>query len=128
MTEAQAGRLLQLFLDELLDGWIHHGDCIGADAEAHGIARECGLRVCIHPPVEDARRAWCEGDEMHMRKTYLVRNRDIVDATERLIAAPRTEVEERRSGTWATVRFARSLNRPIFIVWPNGSLGRENCR
>ena len=102
---------------------LHHGDCIGADFDAHRIA--IGLaRVVVHPPINPTKRAWCEGaNEVLSAKPYLERNRDIVDACDILIAAPRTLIEEQRSGTWATIRYARLARRKIYIVHdalPNG--------
>lgn len=85
---------------------FHHGDCIGADAEAHEIALECGYEVVIHPPEYASKRAFCEGAaSVKPPKPYLDRNHDIVNAAEVLIAAPKSLQEELRSGTWATVRY-----------------------
>jgi hypothetical protein len=33
---------------------LSHGDCIGADADAHTICAEAGKEIFIYPPVEDA--------------------------------------------------------------------------
>lgn len=49
------------------------------------------------------------------------RNHDIVDATEWLIATPK-KFEEIRSGTWATVRYAKKVKKPVTIIWPDGSI------
>lgn len=47
-------------------------------------------------------------------KPYLERNKDIAnEGIDGLIAAPSGWVEELRSGTWATVRYARKLKRTI---------------
>jgi hypothetical protein len=43
-----------------------------------------------------------------------------VDATGWLLAAPRTKTEEQRSGTWATIRYARKLGRQVCLLWPDG--------
>jgi len=55
----------------------------------------------------------------------LTRNHDIVDCTELLIACPKSMKEELRSGTWATVRYARKLERPVIIIYPNGISSSE---
>src|SRR5687768_13423054 len=83
---------------------LHHGDCIGADEQAHEIARNLGLRIVVHPPLKDTYRAWCIYDVLRPVYEYLVRDAHIVEETRWLIAAPRTHQEETRSGTWATVR------------------------
>lgn len=105
----------------------HHGLCVGADEEFDAMLGYAD-KSCIvhgHPPINTAKMAKnCQCDVMHEPEEYLVRNRDIVDATDWLIAAPKGP-EEQRSGTWSTVRYARRLGRPVTIVWPDGSITRE---
>ena len=107
---------------------FHHGYCIGSDAEAHVIAQSLGIRVVVHPPELDAKRAFVtlsEGtarqhaDEIHVPRPYLKRNHDIVSACKLLIATPREHHEQRRSGTWATIRFAKfSYGVEVLIIEP----------
>jgi hypothetical protein len=116
-------------LRDLLDGGsgeFHHGDCIGADSEAHDIAILCGYTVVLHPPETPAKRAWRDVPQHLKRaqKPYLVRNKDIVTETASLIAAPADPVEELRSGTWSTVRFARLRGKPVFLILPDGTVRR----
>lgn len=99
---------------------FHHGDCIGADAEAHAIAIGLGFRAFIHPPIDPKKRAWCEASWLFEPKPYLDRNHDIVDAAQFLIAAPGEPIEQLRSGTWATIRYARKINRNLLIIGPKG--------
>ena len=59
-------------------------------------------------------------------KDYLLRDWDIAEACTELLAAPATFAEvSRGSGTWATVRYARKLHRPVTIVFPDGHSKRE---
>jgi len=109
----------QLFESETY--WLHHGDCCGADAQAHQIAKRCGLMVYIHPPVIDTLRAFCEGDIIQKPKDYIKRNHDIVDTCQVLIATPKGK-EEVRSGTWATVRYAKKKLQPTIIIMPDGRI------
>ena len=99
---------------------FHHGDCVGADAEAHVIAVDMGIEVTVHPPENSSRRAWCRGSIMHDPAPYIARNHAIVDSVETLIAAPDGEVERMRSGTWATIRYARKMKIPVTIIGPRG--------
>lgn len=112
-------------------GWVlHHGDCVGADAEAHDIAsgkNGAGLRIIVHPPDNPSKRAFCEGyDEIRSAAPYLTRNGHIVAEADELLAAPESGWERQRSGTWATVRRARKKGIPILIVAPDGSETWEN--
>jgi hypothetical protein len=52
-------------------------------------------------------------------KPFSVRDRDIVDMSERLIAVPSTPFEDLDSGTWATVRYAQEQERPIDFILPD---------
>lgn len=104
---------------------FHHGDCVGADAEAHTIAKDLNIFTIGHPPSDPKSRAWCSFDKILEPKQYLKRNMDIVKACDLIIAAPSFNVETMRSGTWATIRYARKHKRDIFIVFPDGSVKEE---
>lgn len=128
MTPEQITALRSILVDA--EGELHHGDCIGADAQAHEIAEECGLLPILHPPTNYSKRAWCKSPAHLMRaeKPYLARNRDIVDETVALIAAPAEFEEQPRGGTWHTVRYARKQNRPIALILPDGTVRRTPTR
>lgn len=99
---------------------FHHGDCIGADAQAHVIAESLGIWIVVHPPTDGRLRANCRGSESRDPAPYLERDARIVAETEVLIAAPSGETEQLRSGTWATIRMARRRQLPHIIVFPSG--------
>lgn len=107
--------------------WFRHGDCIKADATAHEIMRAIRPEVHIHghPPDNPIKRAFCAFDSVSEPLPYLDRNKAIVRAANRLLAMPHG-MEEARSGTWFTIRYARRLHRPIAIFWPDGSIGIED--
>lgn len=74
---------------------FHHGDCIGADAEAHEIALSLGYDIVIHPPTNENKRAFCDTyKKIYEPKPYLDRNHNIVDSCDVLIVAPKTNIEE----------------------------------
>jgi hypothetical protein len=98
---------------------LHHGDCIGADWEAASIAKAMGFWIVAWPPTNSAKRGYFKSHDIHIPAPYLVRNQSIVKVTERLIAAPKTMEEEQRSGTWATIRYARKIGKPVEIIWPH---------
>lgn len=107
MSDVQREALRRLLLDMQL-AEFHHGDCVGADAEAHAVALALGVPVVIHPPRGAVLRAFCSGSAQVLRPlSYAQRNQAIVDAVDVLVVAPRGNVEEIRSGTWATYRYAR---------------------
>ncbi len=126
MTQKQLATLSYLF-NELLLHVLHHGDCIGADTQAHRLARGIGASIVIHPPNNPKKRAFCVGaDEIKPTFHYLVRNKHIVDhARDGIVAAPHGTNEEARSGTWATIRYARKAKRKIWIVWPDGTFKED---
>lgn len=104
------------------ESWFSHGDCIGADEQAHHIAKQIGYKIDIHPPKDPKKRAFCSGEDIsHEPKDYLDRNKYIVDGIVDggvLIATPKTKREELRSGTWSTVRYARRREASIWILNP----------
>ena len=105
----------------------HHGDCVGADRE-FSVVIDCifgtGLIHC-HPPTDSKKRAFVRADVIYDPEPFLDRNKNIVNATEILIACPKGMNEEIRSGTWATVRYARKQKGVIVILWPDGKYTYE---
>jgi len=125
MTELQLHNLERI-LSERSSVELHHGDCEGADKEAHYLTIAVGGFVHIHPPVDDKHRAFCKGSVMMFpEKTHFARNRDIVHASEVLIATPYNDFEESKGGTWYTVDYARKIDKPVIILWPTRGVTYE---
>lgn len=117
MSQRQLSGLTRLILSlKMIE--FHHGDCIGADSEAHDIVRNMSknTKIVIHPPSNSSKRAFKEGDVIRYALPYLERNMQIVQETRLLIAAPSSLQEELRSGTWATIRYARKTGQPVLIL------------
>ena len=108
---------------------FNHGDCIGADAMAHGLAKNCSYKVRVHPPLSDKYRAFCVGDYTEEPKEFLERNRAIVKRSTMMIATPKGFVEPgglRGQGTWWTIAYATGHIKPLVIVYPNGEIQYHN--
>jgi len=126
MSDRQKVRLVDV-LHELRPTEFHHGDCIGADEEAHWIVRSHRIDVWLHPPIKEEKRAFLNSSSIWVGEPaeYLDRNGDIVDDSDVLVAMPLDDEEQTRSGTWATIRRARDVEIPIVIVFRNGSMKIE---
>lgn len=97
---------------------FHHGDCLGADSQAHDIAHALGIWIVVHPPTISTFRAFREsGQEYRQPFDFLVRNKHIVDETTMLLALP-DGPERLRSGTWSTIRYARLKDSIIEVKMP----------
>lgn len=128
-------------LADLISGWqateVHHGECEGADWHVDVIvrlARDGGSwqhrgihpKLVAHPGVDKEgkspfRAEDCRPDERREELPYIERNHNIVDETDLLIACV-SGPERRRSGTWATVRYAVKKNKPVHIIYPSGEV------
>lgn len=98
---------------------FHHGSCIGADTAANYCAAECGIPIIIHLPIDTEKMSNLRefATEIRSPLPYLDRNHMIVNECNMLIAAPiDPEKEELRSGTWATIRYARKKGIPVLIL------------
>jgi len=108
---------------------LHTGDCIGVDEQLYHLGRAFGAHIEIHPPRNYKYRAFV-GDHLDhwwQEQTYTQRDQEIVHEGDALVGCPRGIKEEfSHSGTWNTIRYARSLQRPIAIVWPNGHISYEH--
>lgn len=104
-------------LFELNPTEFHHGDCIGADADAHDIVREFfpNVKIIIHPPDKTRTQAFRKSDESRVPAPYIMRDKDIVRESEYMIGAP-LGPEILRSGTWTTIRYARKTGKPYTVL------------
>jgi hypothetical protein len=100
---------------------LHHGDCVGADAQAHAVARKLKLKVVIHPPDNPSKRAFCAAHEERLSRPYLIRNLDIIEAVDLLVGLPGGP-EKVRSGTWSTIRQARRRGKKVIVIMPDGEV------
>lgn len=103
---------------------VHHGDCIGSDAQFHDMCLKHGIpkeKIVIHPPKDSSRRAFCQGGIVLPEKNYLERNKDIVDSSGCIIATPNGP-ERIRSGTWSTIRYAKKQEKPVMAYLPDGNI------
>lgn len=116
---------------------FHHGSCQGADVEAARLVDDVyfdliadqavnttQLRIVCHPGPDGDPHQQDSGvdDKVLPGKTHFARNREIVDSTDILVACPFDMMEQPRGGTWYTVGFARKRGKPVYIVWPDGTI------
>jgi hypothetical protein len=122
LTETQSEEL-ERFLLQRRPARVNHGDCVGADAEFHSLVRSLvpDCEIFVYPCVKTGKRAFCKGDYAFDTAPPLDRNKAIVGASDELVACPKGCSEEVRSGTWATVRYARRRGIPVHILYPEGS-------
>lgn len=110
----------------------HDGDCKGADDEAHNAVegfKKQGYNVKLigHPCSIEPLQVGNEFDERREVKQPLNRNKDIVNESDVMLAAPKETLERFiGSGTWATIRYATKMGRPTLIVFPNGTIESRN--
>lgn len=114
----------------------HNGGCINADKACYDIVRALipSATIIMHPPKNTSKMFPYFDSEAYKGQgavisrpplDYLKRNMQIVAESDFLVATPKSVAEELRSGTWATIRYARIARIPILIVWPNGSIRQE---
>lgn len=112
---------------------FHHGGCLGADTGAHKLAQRdlAHTPIYVHPSTIvtwQAKLKMRPGLDVRYDPQHpLYRNRSIVDRTDTLLATPKGP-EVQRSGTWATVRYARGAHRKIWIFEPDGEVHHDKPR
>jgi hypothetical protein len=136
MTLEQKESLFDFFaLGTLLK--LHHGCCVGVDEEAHWLAYGFDIPCVGHRPANPAfEMPVADGalgfEELREPKSYLARNRDIVEESEYLIVIPkeseRKPKNSRGSGTWYTYWYACQLEKPRVVIWPNGLVNLHEAK
>lgn len=101
-----------------------HGGAIGADTQAHFIAKHHNWLPIVLPACG---RPWTLDTECTVLAPLppLVRNSQIVAYADKLFAAPKESTEQRRGGTWATVRRARKARISLVVIDPSGRVIEE---
>lgn len=127
MTNIQAW-VFRIIISNINPATFIHGDCIGADTDADEISKKIvsDLFTWIMPCNIESKRSFCEGTIVEDPEKPLDRNKKIVDASNIMIACPKTKEEEMRSGTWSTIRYARKKKKPLIIIPGDGMLWSEN--
>lgn len=138
MTAPQ-GKALRALIEKFKPREFHHGDCVGGDEDGHEIydnwrrstsalTLDEAHVIHVHPPDDDKLRARVklrEGDVLHEEKPYHARNHDIVNVSTIMVGLPYTAEEEVKSGTWATIRYAKKHGMKPYVIRPDGSVTRK---
>lgn len=105
-------------------GVLHHGRCKGADEQANNLALARGWVTVAHPGHLYRWISECECTTVLPARATLVRNMDIVNQTDELVATPKQfEMLRKGSGTWYTILFAKKKGKPVTIIYPDGGIG-----
>lgn len=131
MTDAQRTAVNHL-LSTLTFTESHHGAAIGADEQfATAVRVRTDARIVAHPcniTSQQSELALKFSDVALPVDFPLTRNHAIVDSSDLMLACPAEAGEVLRSGTWATVRYARKVGKPLWLVLPDGEVVREDVR
>lgn len=105
---------------------FHHGDCVGADEQFHLLVDSLNIKdavIHIHPPITSrGYKANCASKLnrtkilLHDEKSFLHRNRDIVNSSDLIIATPKSLSMKHLGGTWWTVNYALEKHKEIMIL------------
>lgn len=130
-TTAEQRATLRSLLTSLKIGEVHHGACLGADTDFAVLMDDLVHDHTVHAHPSNlsgmtSTHALSLADAIHDPMPPLERNRDIVNASDLLIACPQGKEEELRSGTWATIRYARRMGKQIIIIHPDGTTKEES--
>lgn len=115
---------LYWLLSRLKPSGLRHGDCVGVDFQAACLADSLGIPTFSHPgfspnyPDDTRFRAFHKSTTIYDPKPFLERDEDIAHNVAVLIACPLESKEVLRSGTWATIRYARKAGTPRIILLP----------
>jgi predicted Rossmann fold nucleotide-binding protein DprA/Smf involved in DNA uptake len=123
-------------LMELQPDTLINGGAVGADeqvicwvvANRYALKIASGMIVEIYPASVSRERYWNRYLHQRLIETIwrvqepLTRNRIIAERCTKLIAAPSSYQEQIRSGTWATIRYAKKAEKPVTVIFPDGAV------
>lgn len=122
MSAWQKQQLEKFFLDHRGEISVFaHGACMGADVEAHYLARKIlgkSVFIAIFPSTAKTRVRVLNFDFEAKPMKPLERDQEIVKlGCDVLLAAPLQMNEALRSGTWSTIRYAKKKKVRVEIFW-----------
>jgi hypothetical protein len=123
MSASQMERTFRILL-ATMPRYVTHGGCVGGDDQFDEMAAALGIPRVVRPAATGSRAI--PGSVLRARgwvvilqpREPLLRNREIVAASKLMIGAPATAVEERRSGTWYTIRWTRKRGKRLELLLP----------
>jgi hypothetical protein len=128
VTLAQKDALVTL-RDQFKPEIARHGCCEGADRNFHLVmlhsATIIGHPCCVEQSLW-AGKCGSEFGRIHelpsgsLAVAARKRNEAMVEFCDLLVACPGQYYEEQRSGTWMTIRMAKTRGRRLAIIWPDG--------
>lgn len=93
-----------------------HGCATGADTHFHNLCAKEHIRITGRPSF-NSNMDLDNFTNLYYPYSPLIRNKHIVDDCDVLLALPiNPDVEELRSGTWSTIRYARKLKKKVIII------------
>lgn len=120
-TDAQKDKFQAYCLITQSISILHHGDCVGVDAQACAFAQSLGIHTISHPPINEDHRAHTEGNAIVLQaQKYMQRNRDIVHSVEFMLFVPSDSEMRKTGGTWLTYHASDQMKMPLMLIWPNG--------
>lgn len=131
MTKKQSDKVYEL-LQGFAKEYGHlalglHGDCVGADDDFNMHCLSENIRTLCRPCTFENMRAHSTSTQIAEPVPPMQRNRAIVTQADVMLACPPNYTEIKRgSGTWATIKFSRRAKKPLYIVFPDGTMLKEN--
>jgi hypothetical protein len=103
---------------------LHHGDCVGVDAEIHDMIREVDPRVWIvgHPPTDGKMRAGCECDQTRSPRASAECIRYVAGESAVVLALPARSREQTSDPVWRAVAYTRNIRKRVDLILPDGTL------
>lgn len=123
----QVSNTIDMLLKQTLKGSSAiDGRCVGSDADFNDIATEKGLYTIgiggysAKNPDDLSYRNDNVYNVYRTSMTHFARNREIVNASDVMIATPLSFNFDINGGTNYTIKFAQQVKKPIYVISPEG--------
>jgi len=103
---------------------LHEGRAIGADTQLYYLGKSLGCFVVIHPATNlkyQSDHGNPKEDKLLPAYGYHTRNKHIVNDGNFLTGFPNQPEPWTRGGTAHAIKYARGIEKPVILIWPNGN-------